>query len=241
MKIKRISRPQRWFSLFFSHRGIEERRVILEFIYFDLKAWNFFPNDWIYYIINRGEDVASRLICDRWNFNIGSLKIFVTATLFPRFSFYFPILINFFNHAQQVLSDIRKRYSLSLSLKDPKINKIFHFDIFIIHRSSSSSPVKINHLSNLFINKSLIPLSASRRNAIVDVSIVFSFFFFRNNEGSFPASSTADEKNYAEGRIKMWRGGPGAVRQLRILNHHKFASGIGVTTRDAPNHFERSS
>lgn len=178
MKIKRISRPQRWFSLFFSHRGIEERRVILEFIYFDLKAWNFFPNDWIYYIINRGEDVASRLICDRWNFNIGSLKIFVTATLFPRFSFYFPILINFFNHAQQVLSDIRKRYSLSLSLKDPKINKIFHFDIFIIHRSSSSSPVKINHLSNLFINKSLIPLSASRRNAIVDVSIVSSFFFF---------------------------------------------------------------
>lgn len=177
MKIKRISRPQRWFSLFFSHRGIEERRVILEFIYFDLKAWNFFPNDWIYYIINRGEDVASRLICDRWNFNIGSLKIFVTATLFPRFSFYFPILINFFNHAQQVLSDIRKRYSLSLSLKDPKINKIFHFDIFIIHRSSSSSPVKINHLSNLFINKSLIPLSASRRNAIVDVSIVSSFFF----------------------------------------------------------------
>lgn len=186
MKIKRISRPQRWFSLFFSHRGIEERRVILEFIYFDLKAWNFFPNDWIYYIINRGEDVASRLICDRWNFNIGSLKIFVTATLFPRFSFYFPILINFFNHAQQVLSDIRKRYSLSLSLKDPKINKIFHFDIFIIHRSSSSSPVKINHLSNLFINKSLIPLSASRRNAIVDVSIVSSFFFFGTTKDPFP-------------------------------------------------------
>lgn len=185
MKIKRISRPQRWFSLFFSHRGIEERRVILEFIYFDLKAWNFFPNDWIYYIINRGEDVASRLICDRWNFNIGSLKIFVTATLFPRFSFYFPILINFFNHAQQVLSDIRKRYSLSLSLKDPKINKIFHFDIFIIHRSSSSSPVKINHLSNLFINKSLIPLSASRRNAIVDVSIVSSFFFFGTTKDPF--------------------------------------------------------
>lgn len=185
MKIKRISRPQRWFSLFFSHRGIEERRVILEFIYFDLKAWNFFPNDWIYYIINRGEDVASRLICDRWNFNIGSLKIFVTATLFPRFSFYFPILINFFNHAQQVLSDIRKRYSLSLSLKDPKINKIFHFDIFIIHRSSSSSSVKINHLSNLFINKSLIPLSASRRNAIVDVSIVSSFFFFGTTKDPF--------------------------------------------------------
>lgn len=169
----------------FSHRGIEERWVILEFIYFDLKAWNFFPNDWIYYIIHRGENVASRLICDRWNFNIGSLKIFVTATLFPRFSFYFPILINFFNHAQQVLSDIRKRYSLSLSLKDPKINKIFHFDIFIIHRSSSSSSVKINHLSNLFINKSLIPLSASRRNAIVDVSIVSSFFFFGTTKDPF--------------------------------------------------------
>lgn len=174
------------FVIFFASRNRREASFSSrELIYFDLKAWNFFPNDWIYYIIHHGEDVASRLICDRWNFNIGSLKIFVTATLFPRFSFYFPILINFFNHAQQVLSDIRKRYSLSLSLKDPKINKIFHFDIFIIHRSSSSSPVKINHLSNLFINKSLIPLSASRRNAIVDVSIVSSFFFFGTTKDPF--------------------------------------------------------
>lgn len=174
------------FVIFFASRNRREASFSSrELIYFDLKAWNFFPNDWIYYIIHHGDDVASRLICDRWNFNIGSLKIFVTATLFPRFSFYFPILINFFNHAQQVLSDIRKRYSLSLSLKDPKINKIFHFDIFIIHRSSSSSPVKINHLSNLFINKSLIPLSASRRNAIVDVSIVSSFFFFGTTKDPF--------------------------------------------------------
>lgn len=174
------------FVIFFASRNRREASFSSrELIYFDLKAWNFFPNDWIYYIIHHGDDVASRLICDRWNFNIGSLKIFVTATLFPRFSFYFPILINFFNHAQQVLSDIRKRYSLSLSLKDPKINKIFHFDIFIIHRSSSSSSVKINHLSNLFINKSLIPLSASRRNAIVDVSIVSSFFFFGTTKDPF--------------------------------------------------------
>lgn len=119
------------------------------------------------------------LISDRWKFLLPLRFSLAFRSIFRSLSI-FLITRNKFSPIFE--KDI---LSLSLSLKDPKINKIFHFDIFIIHRSSSSSSVKINHLSNLFINKSLIPLSASRRNAIVDVSIVSSFFFFGTTKDPF--------------------------------------------------------